>query len=283
MTPMRPGGDRRAMAQAQVTRSDPAVPRDAVATADPVVAGVAERATQAAAELAAPTGVAAGRTTPPGVALVRTRTGRNAVLASLAAFTALFAIVRAGGSGRVDRAVSRFLQRAGRPVDPLLRLVSWPGFPPESRLIPPSLVAALWLVGLRLEAVFQLGAWSGALISTALKALARRPRPAQADAIEVVAAPLRGSSFPSGHVLTYVGVYGFLAHLVHGHVEPAWARRAGVAALAGLVGLVGPSRVQQGHHWPTDVLGSYLVGLPLLALYVEAYRQAKARLLDRRA
>ena len=74
--------------------------------------------------------------------------------------------------------------------------------------------------------------------------------------------PLRGSSFPSGHVLTYVGVYGFLAHLVEAHVDHAVARRAGVAALAGLVGLVGPSRVQQGHHWPSDVLGSYLVGLP---------------------
>ena len=98
-----------------------------------------------------------------------------------------------------------------------------------------------------------------------------------------MAAPLRGSSFPSGHVLTYVGVYGFLAHLVEAHVDHAVARRAGVAALAGLVGLVGPSRVQQGHHWPSDVLGSYLVGLPLLALYIEAYRWTKARLLGRRA
>jgi membrane-associated phospholipid phosphatase len=240
-------------------------------------------ATNAASDLAAPTGVALAHATPPRVALVRTRTGRNAVLASLGAFAVLFAVVRAGASAGADRAISRALQRAGRRVDPLLRAVSWPGFPPESRLLPPSFVALLWVVGLRLEALFQLGAWSGALISTGLKALARRPRPAQADAIEVVAAPLRGSSFPSGHVLTYIGVYGFLAHLVEAHVDAAWPRRAGVAALAGLVALVGPSRVQQGHHWPSDVLGSYLVGLPLLALYVEAYRRTKARLLDRRA
>jgi undecaprenyl-diphosphatase len=237
----------------------------------------------AAAGLAEPAGIAAAHATPARVALVRTRTGRNAVLASLAAFAALFVIVRAGRSGEVDRAVARALQRSGRPLDPLLRVVSWPGFPPESRVIPPSIVVALWMVGLRLEALFQLGAWSTALLSSGLKALARRPRPAHADAVEVVAAPLRGSSFPSGHVLTYVGVYGFLAHLVEAHVDHRVLRRAGVAALAGLVGLVGPSRVQQGHHWPTDVLGSYLIGLPLLALYVEAYRQTKARLLDRRA
>jgi undecaprenyl-diphosphatase len=259
------------MAQESVTPDDPATPP------------VAQRATQAAADLAAPTGVAQTHATPPRVALVRTRTGRNAVLGSLAGFAMLFGIVRAGGSARVDRAVSRTLQRAGRPLDPLLRLVSWPGFPPESRLIPPSLVAGLWVLGLRLEALFQLGAWSGAVLSSALKAIARRPRPAQADAIEVVAAPLRGSSFPSGHVLTYIGVYGFLAHLVGAYVDAAWLRRVAVAALVGLVGLVGPSRVQQGHHWPSDVLGSYLVGLPLLALYVEVYRQTKERLLDRRA
>jgi undecaprenyl-diphosphatase len=240
-------------------------------------------AAEAVVGLAEPSGIAAAHAASPHVALIRTRTGRNAILASLAAFAALFAVVRAGGSGDVDRAVSRALQRSGAPLDPLLRAVSWPGFPPESRLIPPSIVGALWVVGLRLEALFQLGAWSTALLSSGLKALARRPRPAEADAVEVVAAPLRGSSFPSGHVLTYVGVYGFLAHLVGSHVDHAVLRRLGVAALAGLVGLVGPSRVQQGHHWPTDVLGSYLVGLPLLALYVEAYRWTKARLLVRRA
>src|SRR3954454_38243 len=109
------------------TASDPAAP-------------VAERATAAVADLAAPTGPAAAHATPPRVALIRTRTGRNAVLGSLAAFTVLFGLVRAGDSDRVARVISRSRQHAGRPPDPLFRLVSWPGFPPESRLIPPSLV-----------------------------------------------------------------------------------------------------------------------------------------------
>jgi undecaprenyl-diphosphatase len=165
-------------------------------------------------------------------------------------------------------------------MGPLLVAVSWPGFPPQSRVIPAAIAVGLWGSGLRLEAAFQLVAWSGALVSEALKATARRPRPAEADAIEIVAAPLRGSSFPSGHVLTYVGVYGFLGALVGAHVRGRSARRLGVGALAALVGLVGPSRVHSGHHWPTDVLASYLVGLPLLALLIEAYRTTKARLLE---
>lgn len=234
---------------------------------------------RAVAELAVPQGPAARRVAPTRVALARTRAGQRAIAASLAGFGALFAVVRANRSAGVDGAISRSIQRHGEPVAPLLRAVSWPGFPPQSRLIPPAITAGLWALGLRLEALFQLGAWSGALLSTGLKALARRPRPSHADAIEVVAAPLRGTSFPSGHVVTYVGVYGFLAHLVGAHVRDRRARRVGAAALVALVGLVGPSRVHEGHHWPSDVLGSYLVGLPLLALYVEAYRGVKQRLL----
>lgn len=246
------------------------------------VQAAATATADAAGALAQPTGLAREHATPPRIALVRTRAGERIVAASLAGFTLLFGLVRAGDTARIDHAVSRALQRHGRPAAPLLRAVSWPGFPPQSRVLPALAVAGLWGVGLRLEALFQLGAWSSAAISEGLKALARRPRPTSTDALEIVAAPLRGSSFPSGHVLTYIGVYGFLAHLAGAHLRGLPARLA-AGALIGLVGLVGPSRVQQGHHWPSDVLGSYLVGLPLLAAYVEGYRQAKRRLLDRPA
>ena len=238
--------------------------------------------TETLAELAVPSAPAAGRVVPPRVALVRTRAGLGVVAGSFVAFAALFAVVRANRSAGLDVAVSRGVQRIGRPAATVLRAVSWPGFPPQSRVIPAALVAVLWAGGLRLEAGFQLGAWSGALVSEALKALARRPRPAQADAIEIVAAPLRGSSFPSGHVLTYVGVYGFLAHVLGAHIPGGRRRALGVGVPLALVGLVGPSRIHAGHHWPTDVLGSYLVGLPLLALLIEAYKVTKERLLDAR-
>jgi undecaprenyl-diphosphatase len=248
----------------------------------PVPDSVMEPA-EALADLAVPGAPAAGHVVPPRVALVRTRAGRWVLGGSFAAFAALFLVVRANRSAGLDRAVTRGVQHLGRPVGRVLRAASWPGFPPQSRIIPAALVAALWAAGLRLEAGFQLGAWSGALVSEGLKALARRPRPAGADAIEIVAAPLRGSSFPSGHVLTYVGVYGFLAHVLGAHIPGRRLRALGIGAPVALVGLVGPSRIQAGHHWPTDVLGSYLVGLPLLALLIEAYRVTKEQLLRGRA
>jgi membrane-associated phospholipid phosphatase len=49
-----------------------------------------------------------------------------------------------------------------------------------------------------------------------------------------------------------------------------------VAALVGLVALVGPSRVQQGHHWFTDVTASYLLGVAYLIGVTSLYRRLAA-------
>jgi undecaprenyl-diphosphatase len=195
-------------------------------------------------------------------------------------FGILFAFVKQDRSAAFDAAITLRLQRQRHPLlARLMRVVSWPGFPPQSRVIPPVIVSVLWALGLRLEAIFQVVAWGGALVSTAIKSVTRRPRPA-GDGIRVVVAPLGGSSFPSGHVLTYVGLYGFLATVVHSVVRPRAVRRTLVAALTALLALVGPSRIMQGHHWPTDVLASYLLGLPFLAAVVTAYRRVKAGALE---
>ena len=45
--------------------------------------------------------------------------------------------------------------------------------------------------------------------------------------------------------------------------------------LVGLVVLVGPSRIYQGHHWPTDVTASYFLGTTYLIVVVSAYRRVK--------
>jgi undecaprenyl-diphosphatase len=93
----------------------------------------------------------------------------------------------------------------------------------------------------------------------------------------VVTAPLGGSSFPSGHVITYVGVYGFLAYLLHSLLRPVRVRRAVVGGLLAVVSLVGPSRIHQGHHWATDVTASYLLGMSYLVGVASLYRRVKAR------
>ena len=214
---------------------------------------------------------------PAPVAVVRGRTASTIAWASLVGFAALFGLVKARRSDALDLAVTLRLQ-ANRHVllDRVMGLVSWPGFPPQSRVIPPIGIGLLFLLSLPIEAAFLVAAWGAALLSTAVKSLVRRQRPVAGEKLRVVVAPLGGSSFPSGHVLTYVGFYGFAAYLAEVLVRPVALRRTIVGTLLGLVALVGPSRIQQGHHWFTDVTASYLLGTSYVVALAALYRRVKA-------
>ena len=211
------------------------------------------------------------------VAVRRGRGARLAGWAALAGFGAIFGLVRARRTDAIDLALTLKLQRRRDPVlQALMRGVSWPGFPPRAGSSRPPSPRGLLVARLPLEALFMVGAWGTALVASAVKAVMRRPRPVAGVDLRVVTAPLGGSSFPSGHTITYVGVYGFLAYLAHTLLRPAGWRRAIVAALVGLVGLVGPSRIHQGHHWFTDVTASYLLGVAYLIGLTGLYRRVKA-------
>jgi membrane-associated phospholipid phosphatase len=209
-------------------------------------------------------------------------TAERVIGATLVAFAGLFIVVRSNRSAAFDLAATLRFQSWEHPVlASLMRAASWPGFPPQSRLIPPAIVGAWLATRRRRAAAFQLAAWGGAAISTVLKELIQRPRPLP-PAVRVVVAPLGGTSFPSGHVLTYVTFYGFLAFLLAEYLDDGPLRNASVATLTGLLALVGPSRIQQGHHWATDVTASYLLGLAYVLALIEVYRATAPRGLVRR-
>ena len=124
---------------------------------------------------------------------------------ALGLFTVLFAIVRANRSAAFDLAVTLKLQERDAPaLGALMSAASWPGFPPQSRLIPPAIMATWWVAGRRRAAAFQLASWGGALISTLIKAAIRRPRPLPPE-VRVVVAPHGGTSLPSGPLRTNGG------------------------------------------------------------------------------
>jgi undecaprenyl-diphosphatase len=215
---------------------------------------------------------------PRWLALGRGRGAAAVAVAGLLGFGLIFAAVRARRSEAIDLALMLRLQRRRRPwLDRLMTIASWPGFPPQSRVIPPAVIGGLWLLRFRTEAAFEAAAWGTGALSTLLKAAMERPRPVAGTDLRVVVAPLGGSSFPSGHVITFVGTYGFLAYLTDTLVRDPVLRRLSTAGLVGLVLLVGPSRIYQGHHWPTDVSASYLLGTSYLVVVVGGYQAVKRR------
>jgi membrane-associated phospholipid phosphatase len=214
---------------------------------------------------------------PASVVLPRTRTSLAIIVPGIVGFAGLMALVRRKRLEAIDLGVTMRLQAIHHPsVERAMSIVSWFGFPPQSRLLPPIAVGALWMGRYRLEATLQLAAWGSALISTAIKLFMQRPRPVAGTDLRVVAAELGGSSFPSGHVLTYVGTYGWLAIVANILIRQRRLRRTAVTSLVALVAAVGPSRIYLGHHWPTDVAASYLLGSSYLAALVVAYRRLKS-------
>jgi membrane-associated phospholipid phosphatase len=157
-----------------------------------------------------------------------------------------------------------------------MAVASWPGFPPQSRVIPPLVTAAWWVSGQRRAAAYQGAGWGGAFLSTVVKLFVRRPRPSPAD-VHVVPARLDGTSFPSGHVLAYTTFYGFLIRLLEIHIHPGMLRRILQGSLMTMLAFVGLSRVQRGHHWASDVLASYLLGSAYVAWLACLYDRVRSR------
>lgn len=214
---------------------------------------------------------------PDRVAERRGRAGLLLQVAAMSLFTVVFELVRRNRTAATDAAITLRLQKQDHPFfDRLMRVVSWPGFPPQSRLLPPGIAAALWFRGLRLEAIFQLAAWGTGGISTIFKRIMQRPRPSSLETdIRVAVANIGGSSFPSGHVIIYMGVYGFLAFLANTWIRAGVIRKTAVGILASMLSLVGLSRVYLGHHWFTDVVASYLLGSTYLIALASLYRRVK--------
>ncbi len=199
------------------------------------------------------------------------------VVTALGLVAVLIRLVRHHRTDELDLAVTRKVQSCKAPwFSRLMHVVSWAGFPPQSRTLPFAIPAVIALFGRRFDAVFQLLGWGTSAISGVLKMIMRRPRPS-VDHFYVAPARIGGTSFPSGHVINYTGVYGFLAFLAGERITNRWLRRTTRGFLGGLIALVGPSRIYLGHHWATDVATSYLLGSSYLMVLTGIYRRLRRR------
>jgi membrane-associated phospholipid phosphatase len=133
----------------------------------------------------------------------------------------------------------------------------------------------VWLRIGKLEGCFVLAAGLSSLLDSPIKAVVNRPRPTP-DLIKVFVAE-HGSGFPSGHALFAVVFLGFLAYLAITHLRRRSLRTLSFVGLLMLILLIGASRVYLGVHWPSDVLGGYLIGAVLLVVLIYLYHTGQFR------
>jgi membrane-associated phospholipid phosphatase len=206
--------------------------------------------------------------------------GRYILAAYILALLALAGLAVAAHAHAVlpgDLPLTRELQESRSPVVFwLFSLISAIGFAVPSAIIEILAVLTLWLLRLRLESIFLVLTLLADLLGGVLKIVVGRHRPTS-DLVHVVQ-QIQQPSFPSGHTLHYTVFYGFLFFVIATNFKSSWPRNSALVICALLVLLVGPSRVYLGEHWPTDVLGGYLVGALCLAPLIAGYLWAKAHL-----
>lgn len=122
--------------------------------------------------------------------------------------------------------------------------------------------------------ILLLVAGAGSLALTiVLKNLVARARPPLAEAVP----PYESSaSFPSGHSLNALVVAGIIIYCLLRVQRRQWVRVLTAVGGGLYIALIGLSRVYLGHHWLSDVIGAWLLGLSWLAVVVVGHRIARA-------
>ena len=124
-------------------------------------------------------------------------------------------------------------------------------------------------MGARLLILFLISAY----INSVAKVIADQPRPFHYDSRVKALVHADGGGLPSGHTQSAIVVWGYLASEV---------RRRMLWILASFLMIGIPvSRLYLGIHFPTDLLGGYILGILLLVLYLQFVLKVEAWLIKK--
>ncbi|PSN19710.1 phosphatase PAP2 family protein [filamentous cyanobacterium CCP5] len=158
-------------------------------------------------------------------------------------------------------------QWANPALDQIMLAITQLGNP--STVIPLACISISWLYWRRqwqMALLFFTTCLGGAVLSTGLKLFFGKARPQLWPQLITETT----YSFPSGHALGSMVLYGLIAYLVALRFSQ-WARWIYSAAVI-LIGAIGFSRLYLGVHWPTDVLAGYSIGFLWLVVCTALFR-----------
>lgn len=123
-------------------------------------------------------------------------------------------------------------------------------------------LAILWRRSRQEAKIFALACLGALILNTGLKLFFSKPRPQ----LWRLLISEKSFSFPSGHALGSLVLYGFLAYLLATHY-PKYAKIIYSLAVVAIAA-IGLSRLYLGVHWPTDVIAGYGVGFLWLMICI---------------
>jgi membrane-associated phospholipid phosphatase len=157
---------------------------------------------------------------------------------------------------RIDRPLSDALR--GESLIGFFRFWTQLGSQQDMLVVAVVLAVLLWRKCPSFAVAVPFAVLVGIAVDVSVKVLVDRPRPPDA----VVGTAL--GSFPSGHALTGVILFGLLPPAVWVALRRRLLFWVSVPVAAVVGSLVVASRVYLGAHWPSDVLASLLLGAAIL-------------------
>lgn len=105
----------------------------------------------------------------------------------------------------------------------------------------------------------------GILFESLLKIIIKRPRPTEFWPL----ASASTYSFPSGHSFIVMVLFGMLIYFTYKEIKNKKIQYLLTGIFSIIILLVGVSRIFLGIHYPTDVIGGYVIGLVFLICYIK--------------
>jgi undecaprenyl-diphosphatase len=113
------------------------------------------------------------------------------------------------------------------------------------------------------------------LVNEILKLIINRPRPLPEQVL--IIGTNDGSGYPSGHTFFATIFLGITAYLLFTHIKNKSLKITSLVLLILLILLVGVSRIYLGAHWPSDVIGAYIISSIFLTLLIWGYQWGRDR------
>jgi membrane-associated phospholipid phosphatase len=199
------------------------------------------------------------------------------LFASVWVFGAVTEDLVEGETGGDERFALWLHGRATDPLTDVFRTVTWLGNFPTLLAVTVLAIAILWRRRQPTDAVFVALAFVGAqVLSNGMKLGFRRERPFFPDPLATEST----YSFPSGHALVSLAVYGSIALVLARRASGLASRVLIIGSATVLVAAIGFSRLYLGVHFLSDVVAGFAAGTAWLALLYIAL-EARSRYTSR--
>lgn len=163
-------------------------------------------------------------------------------------------------------------QFANPHLDNLMLFITNLGNPSTVVIVAGATFLLLWWQRYREEAkIFVFVCLGGLILNTGLKLVFSKPRPELWHRL----ISEKSFSFPSGHALGSMVLYGFIAYELAIHY-PHFAKIIYSLTVI-LIAAIGISRLYLGVHWPTDIIAGYGVGFLWLMICITMLKLQRLR------